>query len=256
VAKSAKSAKSDRQKVIDDIRKKQKGADQRRGFMIVGVFIVLAVVIVGAAAYRPIADSVALRSYADKTLAEIGGPASVCGEEETKSAEGSGEHVPETQQVTYDEAPPAFGPHWNNETAPVPMDRKFFTDGDRPELEQLIHNSEHGFTIVWYDQTVADDGGALNELEAVAKKFPGSSDYRYKFLAVPWTSEDGGDFPEGQHIAMTHWSIGGVGETDTTKQVGVWQYCSEFSGEALVDFMEKYPYLDSPEPNALSPLDL
>lgn len=251
----AKPAKTDRQKVIDDIRKKQKSADKRRGFMIVGVFAVVAVVIVGAAAYRPIADSFALRTYADQTLGEIGAPASVCGEETTKNAEGS-EHVPETQQVTYEDAPPAFGPHWNNETAPVPMDRKFFTQGDRPELEQLVHNSEHGFTIVWYDDTIADDSSALNELEAVAKKFPGSSNFRYKFMAVPWTSEDGEDFPEGQHIAMTHWSIGGVGETDPSQQVGVWQYCSEFSGEALEDFMVKYPYLDSPEPNALSPLDL
>ena len=185
--------------------------------IIMVVFVVIAVVIVGAAAYRPIADSFALRAYADQTLDEIGAPASVCGEETTKNAEGSGEHVPETQQVTYDDAPPAFGPHWNNDTAPVPMDRKFVTPGDRPELEQLVHNSEHGFTIVWYDDTVADDSSALNELEAVAKKFPGSSNYRYKFLAVPWTSEDGADFPEGQHIAMTHWSIGGVGETDTSK---------------------------------------
>ncbi len=31
-------------------------------------------------------------------------------------------------------------------------------------------------------------------------------------------------------------------------QVGVWQYCSEVSGEALNDFMLDYPYLDSPEP--------
>ena len=32
-----KPAKTDRQAVIDEIRKKQKSADQRRGFVIVGV---------------------------------------------------------------------------------------------------------------------------------------------------------------------------------------------------------------------------
>ena len=124
---------------------------------------------------------------------------------------------------------------------------------DRPELESLIHNLEHGYTILWYDETVAEDESVLNELRAVAKKFPGTDNYRYKFIAAPWTADaaDGTKFPEGQHIALTHWSIGGEGETDTSKQVGVWKYCSEFSGEALEKFMLDYPYLDSPEPGAM-----
>ncbi len=53
------------------------------------------------------------------------------------------------------------------------------------------------------------------------------------------------------HIAITHWSQGGAGITDVSKQVGVFQYCSSVSGAALKDFMTKYPYLDSPEPNAM-----
>ena len=65
---------------------------------------------------------------------------------------------------------------------------------------------------------------------------------------MPWTSDDGEAFPGGQHVAMTHWSIGGAGETDQEKQAGVFQYCSAPSGAALEDFMEKYPYLDTPEP--------
>ena len=36
-----------------------------------------------------------------------------------------------------------------------------------------------------------------------------------------------------------------------SKQVGVWQYCSDVSGAALETFMEDYPYMDSPEPNAV-----
>ena len=52
---------------------------------------------------------------------------------------------------------------------------------------------------------------------------------------------------------MTHWSVGGE-DAGEGAQVGVWQYCSEVSGEALEDFMLEYPYTDSPEPNAaLSP---
>lgn len=247
----AKQAKSDRQKVIDDIRKKQKGADKRRGFMIVGVCVVVALLIIGAASYRPLKNAWDLRKFNDLDLASIGSAPSVCGKVETKPAEGNNDHIATNTPVVYENAPPAFGPHWNEfGVAPAPMERKFYTAADRPELESLVHNSEHGYTIVWYDETVADDTTALNELRAVAKKFPGSDNYRYKFIAAPWTSEDedGATFPDGQHIAYTHWSVGGEGETDPSKQVGVWQYCSEFSGAALETFMIDYPYLDSPEP--------
>ncbi|GEP35610.1 hypothetical protein NSZ01_33780 [Nocardioides szechwanensis] len=250
----AKQAKSDRQKVIDDIRKKQKGADKRRGYMIVGVCVVVALLIVGAAAYRPVMNWIDLRGFEDLDLESIGAPASACGKVETKPAEGSNDHIPTGTPVVYDDAPPAFGPHWNElNVAPAPMDDKFYFADERPELESLVHNLEHGYTIVWYDETIADDEDAVTELQAVAKKFPGTDNYRYKFIAAPWTSDDadGAEFPDGQHIAYTHWSAGGEGETDPEKAEGVWQYCSEFSGEALEEFMIDYPYLDSPEPDAM-----
>jgi len=252
----AKPAKTERQKVIDDIRRKQKGADRRRGFLIVGLCAAVAVVIVGAAAYRPVVNWWELRGYADQQLSDIGAAPSVCQKVTTKPAEGSQDHVDEDVQVDYPDAPPAFGQHWNTADAPATMDRKVWTDDDRPELEALVHNLEHGFTIVWYDETIADDDEAMTELEAVGKKFPGTTNLRHKFYAAPWTSEDGKPFPEGQHIAFTHWSVGGVDQAEEGKQIGVWQYCSEFSGEALDQFMLDYPYFDSPEPNAMSAQDL
>ena len=63
---------------------------------------------------------------------------------------------------------------------------------------------------------------------------------------VPWTDEDGKAFPKGQHVAFTHWR----NDAAASKSYGVWQYCSEVSGEAVEDFMKDYPYSDSPEPNA------
>ncbi|WP_193604535.1 DUF3105 domain-containing protein [Nocardioides dongkuii] len=252
MAKTPKSAKSDRQAVIDDIRKKQKGAEKRRGFAIVGACLLVALLIVGAAAWGPIKDSLDAGEYDDVPLADIGAPASVCADPVTESAEGSGDHVDEAQQVTYDHSPPAFGAHWNALGSPAPFERKFYTAEDRPELESLVHNSEHGYNIVWYDETIADDDEAVDHLRAFAAKFEGTSNYRSKFIVAPWTKDDdkahGGEFPEGQHVAMTHWSVGGAGETDPTKQVGVWQYCSEPSGEALEEFVKTYPYTDSPEP--------
>lgn len=244
-------AQNSRRAVIDDIRKKQKGAERRRGFAIVGVCITIAVLIVVAAAYRPVKDWWDERKFNDVDLASIGGPASVCGEIQTAPSEGQ-EHVPTGSQVEYEAAPPATGNHWNEAgVAPAPMEKKFYTAAERPELESLIHNSEHGYTIVWYDESVAGDDAALAELRAIAGKFPGDSNMRYKMKVVPWLESDGDPFPDGQHIAYTHWSAGGAGETDASKQLAITQYCSEVSGEALKSFMEKYPYLDSPEPGAM-----
>ncbi|MFC4784145.1 DUF3105 domain-containing protein [Nocardioides sp. MAHUQ-72] len=248
-----KPAKSDRQAVIDQIRKKQKGGERRRGLAIVGVCVLIAVLIVGAAAFKPIKDWYDNRKFDKLALTDIGSPASSCEKIVTKKANGNQDHVPTGTKVDYKQAPPAFGAHWNQAgVAPAPMERKLYTD-DRPELESLVHNLEHGYTILWYDKTVADDDGAMSDLRAIASKFEGTSNFRDKFIAAPWTSadENGKTFPDGQHVALTHWSAGGTGQSDASKQVGVWQYCSGVSGEALQTFMDKYPYFDSPEPSAM-----
>lgn len=247
-----KPAKSDRQAVIEEIRRKQKGAERRRGFAILGVCLTIALVIILAAAYRPVKNWWDLRKFEDLQLAEIGAPASACEDVVTEKADGNAEHVDQGVQVEYDDAPPAFGSHWNVQgIAPAPFERKFYTTSDRPELEALVHNLEHGYTILWYDETAADDGDMMSVVEGLADKFRSDPDnLRSKFIAAPWTSEDGKDFPGDARIAFSHWSAGGSGETDASKQVGAWQYCSEPSGEALEDFMLEYPYTDSPEPTA------
>jgi hypothetical protein len=251
-----KPTRSDRQAVIDEIRKKQKGAERRRGFAIVGVCATIAVLIVVAAAYRPVMNWWDLRKFKDLDLSSIGAPASSCDKITTKKADGNQQHVPTGTQVTYSTAPPAFGSHWNEQgTAPAPFNRKFYTDEDRPELEALVHNLEHGYTILWYDQSVADDASELNVIDGIADKFRAdSNNLRFKFIAAPWTADDekeSGKFPDGMHIAISHWSAGGSGETDASKQVGVFQYCGQPSGAALKAFMLKYPYTDSPEPDAM-----
>ena len=249
-----KASKTDRQAVIDEIRRKQKGAEKRRGFAIVGVCALVALLIVAAAAYRPIKNWWDLRKFNDIDLAAIGAPASSCEDITTKAATGSADHVPQPQQVTYETAPAVFGQHWNEAgVAPAPFNRKFYTEQDRPELEALVHNSEHGYTILWYDQSIADDGDQLNVIDGIADKFRSDSEnFRFKFIAAPWTAEDekeSGKFPEGTHVAITHWSTkGGEGGDE---QVGVFQYCEQPSGEALQDFMLEYPYTDSPEPDAM-----
>ncbi len=249
MAKSSKSAKSERQALIDSAMKKQRSAEKRRSNAIVGVCIVISLGLIGAASYKPIKGYFDERQFSSLEISEVGAPASVCEDVATADATGVNNHVPQGTSVTYDAAPPAFGPHWNVQgVAPAPFTDKFYDTDDRPPLEALVHNLEHGYTILWYDQSVADDSGQMSEIRSIAKKFDADdTNYRLKFIAAPWTSddEDGADFPDGQHVAFTHWM------GDDTSSSGVTQYCSETSGAALETFMADYPYTDSPEATSI-----
>lgn len=241
----AKSDKTERRAAVDHIRQQQKRADQRQGAIIIGVCVLVGLIIIGMTAYRPVKDWWDLREFRDKNIGEIGAAASVCGDLTTKPAEGSSDHVSPGVPVEYADAPPAFGQH---EDVPESMEDKFYTEDDRPNVEKLVHNLEHGWTLMWYDETIAEDDEQLILLEALAQKLAGTSNMRTKFKAVPWTKDDGKAFPEGQHIAFTHWAKESEEKKDKGKEVGVWQYCSEVSGEALEDFMLRYPYTNSIEP--------
>jgi hypothetical protein len=243
VGKTSKSAKADRQKVIDNIRRQQKNAEKRQGAVIVGACVVIAVVIIGIAAWQPMTTAIRKASLSGKPIDEIGASADVCGEVVTKAQEGN-THVPQGQQVEYAEAPPATGDHWNEAgVAPAPVSQRFYTESTRPELESLVHNSEHGYNILWYDETVADDAGQIAQIQKIADIMDVSdTNGRMKFKAVPWTEDDGKAFPDGQHVAFTHWTGDGK---------GVWQYCSETSGAALQEFMFDWPHSDTPEPDAM-----
>ncbi|WP_121255227.1 DUF3105 domain-containing protein [Nocardioides ferulae] len=240
--------KTDRQAVIDDLRKKQKSAERRRGFMIVGVCSAIALLIVGAALIQPIKNYLDEKEFEGLAVEDIGAPASACQPIETKPADGEQDHVPPGTPILYEDAPPAFGQHYD---MPDTMERKFYRGTDRPPLGTLVHNLEHGYTVMWYDETAAEDEAVMEQIEAIADNFEGTSNMRLKFKAVPWTEADGGAFPEGQHIALTHWSVGGAENAGQGEHVGVWQYCSEPSGAALKEFMDTYDYMDSPEPNAM-----
>lgn len=245
MAKTSKSERSDRQKVIDDIRRKQKSAESRQGKLIVGACIAVALAIVVAAAWNPVMTAIQQSGDSGKTLAEIGASAAdACQDVITKDATGSGDHVGTGTQVEYEDSPPAFGQHWNEGgVAPAPIQERYYTEDTRPELESLVHNSEHGFTILWYDEEAADDSGMIADIKSIAQRLDDSdTNNRYSFKAVPWTEEDGEPFPDDQHIALTAWT------TDGDKQLGVWQYCSEPSGEAVEEFMKDYPYTKAPEP--------
>lgn len=146
----------------------------------------------------------------------------------------SNRHVKNGTSLTYDEAPPAFGKHWAVPLAPSQYRTLF--GADRPAKEQLVHSLEHGYTVIWYDATLAKDPDQMQVLSDIMSKFK----VKDAVVAAPWTMKDGASFPSGTHLALTHWSVDG-GEH------GVWQYCTGVSGAAVKSFIIDYPHQDAPE---------
>lgn len=145
-------------------------------------------------------------------------------------------HVPNGTALTYEDAPPAYGIHWARPLAANEY-RTFFA-GDRPAKELLVHSLEHGYTVIWYDDTLAGDPEQVKILQDIMSRFRVSD----AVVAAPWRPADGGPFPAGTHLALTHWSIKGGAQG-----TGVWQYCGEVSGAAVKSFILDYPHKDAPE---------
>jgi hypothetical protein len=237
----AKSSKDrDRRAVVEQMRRDQQRSERRRTVAVISACVVVGLLIIGFAAV-PLLQQ---RNRASQPLADLGVGAGSCQDVVTKKATGQQQHEDVGTRISYADAPPAFGPHY---PTPAPFGRTFYTAKDRPQVEYLVHNLEHGYTLLWYDDTVAEDDEQLNAVKAIADKFEGTGPTN-KFIAVPWTSEDGKAFPAGMHVALTHWSVGAG--ASKPQQQGIWQYCKAPSGAAVSSFTKDYPYSDSPEPGA------
>jgi hypothetical protein len=245
VARASKD--KDRRAVVEQMRREQKRAERRRTLLIIAAAGAVGLLIIGAATWSYLDSTAAQRDLEGRDLATIGVPESEAGcvEATALPTDGAADHRPIGSDLGYEASPPAAGPHYPTW---APMTRKFYTPQDRPEVGLLVHNLEHGYNILWYDASVADDDEEIAAVRAVAEKFPGT-DFENKFIAAPWTAEDGDPFPEGARFALTHWSMGGT-NGNPEGQHGITQYCDELSGEVVASFVEAYPYTDSPEPGA------
>ena len=156
----------------------------------------------------------------------------------TKDATGSGIHENPGTPITYPDHPPAFGKHWGNFLYGSEI-RTFYTRQDRPQLERLVHSLEHGHTIIWYDDSVKAGSADYKAIQQVTSKL-GLDSY---VMAAPYDEADGGTFPGGAHVALTHW-------TGPSAQKGVWEYCAKASGSVIESFVKAHPKADAPEPGA------
>lgn len=223
-------------------------------YLIVGTCVIIAILIVGAAAWKPVSNKVRLSEYRSETLAQVGDSPSGAGCQPAfkLAVTGNASEVAEGDGA-YLTAPPAYGPY-SAASAASTAGAQFYDATDRPALTDLVADEYAGYTILWYDSSIT--GSKLAQIQAIVDKMNDATDDRDLLIAAPWTSTDRAvvtdaaraQFPSGTHIAFTHWSTGGAGKSDPA---GVFQYCSGVSGAALKQFMVMFPYTDSPSPGTL-----
>jgi hypothetical protein len=241
---STGAGRRDRLASFEAARKKEQ---RRRSFLLLGVCLVLAAALLSYPIYLAIKDS-QLKGAAISTLGSSLADAG-CDPVVENPASGNQDHQPVGTPITYPQTPPNSGPHYDT---PAPFAKHFYSTGDRPAVPTLVHNLEHGYTIAWYRDTTPQD--QVDALESISRTFSTSlrtqADFSSKFIAAPWSEADGPAFPAGKNVVLTRWYADPQAPADAAKQKGVSQACTSVSGAAVEDFMKKYPFQDSPEPNA------
>ncbi|MDQ4008744.1 MAG: DUF3105 domain-containing protein [Actinomycetota bacterium] len=245
MGKSSKS--NERRARIEELERQRKRDERRRMLMFSGVIGLVALVIVGIVGYELVTRTQEQQAIEETNFAQFGVAESAagCTPVQESPASGGADHVNPPQRIQYDQAPPSSGAHYPEWAG---FDRKFYTTEDRPPVEMLVHNLEHGYNILWYDETVANDEQALAEIERLASKFEGSErDPDNAFIAAPWTPADGGGFPDGKHIALTHWYADPETGAD---EKGITRYCEQMSGAVVADFMAEWDQSEAREGGA------
>ncbi len=233
-----KSDSTDRRRRIDDIKSQQKKAERRTTM----VFVAIAVLVAGGL----IASAVIFGGGTGKLdIATIGvkKEAAACGEVEVASAAITGQHVGpgattaaarSQTSVSYSTTPPTGGDHFL-ETAPP--NKNFYDRDDDVRPENLVHNLEHGYVVVWYDKQATD--AEINDLRKISKNISNVNDrFGKKFIVAPYTR---GDFDGDNNVGMTAWAAS--------------QLCGKVSGEAIEAFAKDFrtpggAKSKAPEPNA------
>lgn len=238
---------SERRARIDQLRQEQARKERMRSMLILGVCVVAVLGLLAAALVPYFKDRNETKALASKSVAKIGvsEEAASCEAIKTTPTDENQTHIPSPTPIDYQDSPPSFGPH---RPQSAPFERRFYTGADRPEIPELVHNLEHGYVILWYDESVADDQTQMRYIKAIADKF-GDDDVR--FIAAPWTSDDGDAFPDGKHIALTRWTADAKSPGDEKLQRGNWRYCGSTSGAVVSAFVAKWPNEESPEPGIM-----
>jgi hypothetical protein len=226
-------------------RRREAEAQRKRRMAVVAGWVLAALVLLSVPVYLLVRG---VPASADLETLGVAASEAGCSPVTKSPATGEQQHVADGTAIPYDQAPPAYGPHY---ATSAPFGRTFYTPSGRPPLGHLVHNLEHGYTILWYDDSVAADGADTGVLQAIADRFAPTAgfDPTKKFIVAPYTANDPGSFPPGKRLALTHWYANVEQGAAALDQQGITQYCERVSGEVVAEFVKAYPYTDSPEPS-------
>jgi len=231
----AKTAEKNRKARVEELRKAQVAAERRRTMLVVGAAVVAVLVLTGIV-FKVVRDAQAEKDPANVGVAVA---AASCDPATNDPVTASGVHVgpqtdkPNVTRVAYKTVPPTSGEHFVSPEYPA---RAFYSTTDRPAMETLVHNLEHGYTVVWYTSaTPQAQIDQLKKLSDLARAMPQTSG---KFIVSAW-DDSYGKFPAGKTIGASHWGA----------NTGHRLLCGSVSGAAIKSFVTSYPSTDAPEPN-------
>lgn len=229
-----KTVENDRRARLEQVRREQASAERRRTVLLVGAVGVVIVILIGLVA-------AAILSYrSENDITELGVPAAQadCQDVVVEATTGASEHVgpgtstPDTTRVDYGTVPPTSGPHFAQPDYPT---QGFYTAQDRPAMESLVHNLEHGYTVLWYSPDLPDE--QVEVLRDIRRLGATQDAAAGKFIVSAW-DDSYGELPDGATVALSHWGA----------EQGYRQLCGAVSGEAVATFIADHPASDSPEP--------
>lgn len=244
-----KDTNRDRRAKVAAMQAQQKAAERRRLLTVIGASVVVVLLIAGAVAWAVLGEQREEQAALGSLAADA--QAASCDPVTTDKAEESGRHIgpgtdqPNVTKAEYTTVPPSSGAHL---AAPALDDRRVYTTADAPQMEALVHNLEHGYTILWYDPSVEQE--QTSAFEALAKKVNAMPESAGKFIITPWDPAYG-TLPEGKRYALSHWSA----DVDPqTRQIsnprGNRQLCGDLSASVVEDFVKAHPWSSAPEPGA------
>lgn len=242
----AKKTDQDRKAKVAELQRQARAAERRRTVLIIGVAGGVVALIAGAVAVAIVTDK--SRAPSGSLVSQgVTAAQAACDPVTNDPAAGSGRHVgpqtdkPDVRTVKYSTVPPTSGEHF---AAPEFPNRQFYTATDRPKMENLVHNLEHGYSVLWYDDTIT--GEKVAQLKAISREANATTQAQDKFIVSAWDPAYGA-LPAGKHVALSHWS---GDPQDPKKQSGHRMLCGAVSGEVVQSFIKSYPRTSAPEPNA------
>ena len=245
----ARETTKDRRERVAAMQAQAKRSERRRLLLVVGAVVLVLAIIGGAVAWAIVGEQNKKNAALEGMTGDVA--AAACNPVIDDPATGSSDHVgpgtstPDKVRIDYATVPPSSGQHL---AQPALSDRRVYTVADAPAIEALVHNLEHGYTILWYDPSLEES--QASQFAALAERVNAMKESGNKFIITPWDTSRGA-FPEGKKYALSHWSADVNLQTGQIgKQMGKRQFCGGLNLTVVEDFVKAYPWSSAPEPGA------